>query len=114
MSFDLKVHHRDSKTGKISKETPYTMVVSQERGTMFKRNGVEYHPDGSLKNPPKAHIAEPKPMPKVEAPVEAASAAMDPTMPEVIDPTSDDAPLVPVVDPAPKNKGRAKAQQVAQ
>lgn len=50
--FDLKVHHRDKKTGRVVKTTPYQMKVSKEHGTYFIRKGVEYYPDGTIKNDP--------------------------------------------------------------
>lgn len=57
MSFDLRVQHFDPKTKKIVKENHYVMKVSQERGTIFIRDGIEYYPNG-----------EPviKPVPEVE------------------------------------------------
>lgn len=45
--FDLRVHHRDPKTGKIMRENNYVMRLSKEHGTTFERDGIEYYPDGS-------------------------------------------------------------------
>ena len=53
--FDLKVHHREAKTGRVKKVTPYQMKVSKEFGTVFIRGGVEYHPDGTVKRDPGAN-----------------------------------------------------------
>ena len=50
MAFDLKTHHRDPKTGQITRKTPYQLRV--EGGQMrYMRNGVAYHPDGSKFDP---------------------------------------------------------------
>lgn len=48
--FDTMVHHRDPKTGQISKKTPYTLRVvnGQQR---FIRDGVEFYPNGKQVNP---------------------------------------------------------------
>lgn len=52
MPFDVKVHHWDSKTGKLKEKTPYKFVSSKSEGKYFVRGGKKYHPDGS-------EIAEP-------------------------------------------------------
>lgn len=51
MSFDLRVQHFDPKTKKIVKENHYIMKVSQERGTIFIRDGIEYYPNGEPVHP---------------------------------------------------------------
>jgi hypothetical protein len=70
MEFDTRVQHRDPKTGKVVKHTPYVMKFSRENGESFIRGNVEYYPDGSIKRDmrPKAEavVEEPKPL-KVES-----------------------------------------------
>lgn len=58
--FDLKVHHREVKTGRVVKVTPYQMKVDKENGTTFVRGGVTYFPDGTVKHDPKAEKKEAK------------------------------------------------------
>ena len=44
--FDLKVHIRDAKTGRIEKVQPYKMHVDKEKGTFFERDNKLYYPNG--------------------------------------------------------------------
>lgn len=46
MAFDLRVQRFDPKTKRIVEENHYVMKVSQERGTIFIRDGIEYYPNG--------------------------------------------------------------------
>lgn len=39
MSFDLKVHHRDSKTGRLVKTTPYTLRIDKGKKTYERPTG---------------------------------------------------------------------------
>ena len=45
-SFDLRVHHRDAKTGKIMRANPYVLHISKENGYRFERDGFEFHANG--------------------------------------------------------------------
>lgn len=45
MAFDMTVDHRDPKTGRIVKHTPYAAHISNE-GVVFERDGVYYLEDG--------------------------------------------------------------------
>lgn len=70
--FDTRVQHRDGKSGKIVKETPYIYKVSRDFGEVYERGGVEYHPNGSIKRDMRekveaAQVETPQPL-KVEAP----------------------------------------------
>lgn len=47
MAFDLTVDHRDPKTGRIVKHTPYTAYIS-DAGTVYLRDGVFYTPGGEV------------------------------------------------------------------
>lgn len=47
--FDLRVHIRDSKTGKIVRENPYSLSISKEHGVIYTRDGVQFNPDGTRK-----------------------------------------------------------------
>lgn len=71
MGFDLRVHHRDKKTGAVIKTTPYILKLSKEHGTVFSRGNVDYHPDGSVKRDMRPKAAEPA----AEEPVQAAPQA---------------------------------------
>ncbi len=44
--FDLRVHIRDLKTGKMIKEQPYKLHVDKERGKAFERDGKFYTLNG--------------------------------------------------------------------
>ena len=44
--FDLVVHQRDSKTGRVLSENPYILHCSRENGHLFERGGKLYTPDG--------------------------------------------------------------------
>lgn len=106
--FDLKVHHRDPKTGAVTKATPYRMVVSKDHGTRFHRDGIEYYPDGSRVTPLPVEKQEEK---KVEAPVKAKAQSPDILAPEqpFVDEEEVKAETVaaPHVAPAPKKaKGK--------
>lgn len=60
-SFDLRVHHRDPKTGKIIRVTPYIMKCSKEHGTKFERDGVEYYANGEMVHAPQTvEVPEPR------------------------------------------------------
>lgn len=48
--FDLKVHIRDPKTGRIVRTEPYSLRISSV-GQVFTRHGVDYHPDGTQIDP---------------------------------------------------------------
>lgn len=45
--FDLRVHIKDPKTGKMLKFQPYRLVVTKE-GQYYVRDGKRYNADGSL------------------------------------------------------------------
>lgn len=50
MPFDLKTHHYNAE-GKVVRETPYRLTISQEHGKLFERppySGVWYAEDGTL------------------------------------------------------------------
>lgn len=68
--FDKLVHHRDGKTGKIVRTTPYKLHVTK-KGALYHQNGEYFHPNGdvckepwkildSLKKPEKKLSTEPK------------------------------------------------------
>lgn len=68
-SFDLQVHKRDSKTGKIIRTNDYICKISKEHGTVYVRNGIEYHTNGEpvhapqvkeVQLAPKAELREPE------------------------------------------------------
>lgn len=58
--FDLKVHHRDAKSGRIAKVTPYQLKVSKETGQTYIRGGVIFYPDGTVKYDPATEKKETK------------------------------------------------------
>lgn len=92
-TFDLRVHHRDPKTGKILRANDYVMKVSKEAGTRFERDGIEYHANGE-----RVQAAQP-----VDVPPEAPAPKLNPSAPEV-PPTSPEAK-----EPAHQhNKGHKK------
>jgi hypothetical protein len=62
--FDYKVHHRDPKTGRVTKASPYTMKVSKEDGQVLIRGGVRFYPNGD-------------PIQPIEVPVEAEKKTQD-------------------------------------
>lgn len=45
MSFDLKVHHRDAKSGRITEVTAYTRHVNSD-GVVYERDGLYYTESG--------------------------------------------------------------------
>lgn len=67
--FDTKVDHRDPKTGKVIKTTPYKLRISREHGTTFIRDNKEYFPDGSLKREMKKPEVKAEAAPVAEAKV---------------------------------------------
>lgn len=50
-SFDLKTHHRDAKTGQITKVTPYTLKIDRDGREIFIRDGVKYFSNGEQVDP---------------------------------------------------------------
>ena len=81
MPFDLTVHHRDRKTGKVHRVTPYRKFISKDNGTYILQNGEYYYESGEiildkdkirmkLMEPPK--VEEPKPEPMKEPEVASA------------------------------------------
>jgi hypothetical protein len=51
MSFDLRVHVRDPKSGRVAKSNPYRYHVGRD-GTFYERDGVWYTPDGVVVEKP--------------------------------------------------------------
>lgn len=44
--FDLTVHHRDNKSGRIIQENHYTLVCDRDKGTYYIRDGQKWAPNG--------------------------------------------------------------------
>ena len=49
--FDLKVHHKNPKTGRVERSTPYKLRVSPQ-GKIYTRDGIDYYESGELVNKP--------------------------------------------------------------
>ena len=49
--FDLKVHHKNPKTGKMERVTPYKLRITTQ-GKVFIRDGIEYYESGELVHKP--------------------------------------------------------------
>lgn len=43
--FDLKVHHREEKTGRIVRVNPYRLHCSKEFGQVYERDGQLFYPN---------------------------------------------------------------------
>lgn len=52
MSFDLIVHRRDEKTGRVVETRPYRLVVTRE-GSYYERAGIKYDAAGNELSPAK-------------------------------------------------------------
>lgn len=53
MAFDLTVHRRDPKTGRVVSVHPYKYVVSRD-GSYYERDGIKYDGAGNVLEGPKA------------------------------------------------------------
>lgn len=53
MAFDLTVHRRDPKTGRVVSVHPYKYVVSRD-GSYYERDGIKYDGAGNVLDAPKA------------------------------------------------------------
>ncbi len=66
--FDLKVHHKDLKTGKILRSTPYKLTITKN-GSVYTRDGVDYYESGeAINKPAPVQAPPPKPVVPVQAP----------------------------------------------
>lgn len=52
--FDLKVHHFDTKSRRLVKETPYIRHSHAQKGVMYERSGEFFYENGE-KVPPEAN-----------------------------------------------------------
>ena len=48
--FDLKVHHKDKKSGRMTSVNPYQMRHTADGGVRYYRKGVEFYPNGDPVN----------------------------------------------------------------
>lgn len=75
--FDTRVQHRDGKSGKVIKHTPYVLRISKEHGEVYIRNGIEYAPNGTIIRDTNPKVAAP--VEETPVPLKQESAPAKPT-----------------------------------
>lgn len=83
-SFDLKTHHRDKKTGRVMKVTPYVMKISRDHGVRYFRDEIEYYANGDRVAPAELSIS------KDAAIVQAAKSDKPPVVTDLLAPVNEE------------------------